>query len=56
VFSGRRFVDAAVNAGKPVVVINVGPTRADEVAACKVEMRLGEIMPLLADALAQVST
>ncbi len=51
VFSGRRFVYRAVERNVPVVVLNLGPTRADEVAAVKVEGRLGQVLPALADEL-----
>ncbi len=48
VYSGRRFVDRACDDGVPVVVVNVGPTRADDVAAAKLEGRLGAVLPRLA--------
>lgn len=51
VYSGRRFVYRAVRDGVPIVVINIGATRADDVAAVKVEARLGEALPGLADSL-----
>jgi len=53
VYSGRRFVDGAAKAGVPVAVMNSGPTRADDVAAVKVDGRLGEVLPRLAEALGQ---
>ena len=37
VYSGFRFVDMAVRAGKPVAAINLGRTRADGLLALKVE-------------------
>ncbi|MFC3520102.1 NAD-dependent protein deacetylase [Streptomonospora nanhaiensis] len=37
VLSGRRFVKRAAEQGKPVVVVNRGPTRGDALAALKVE-------------------
>lgn len=49
--SGYRFVTAVKAAGKPVVVINRGPTRADALADLRVEGRLGELLPQLADLL-----
>lgn len=52
VYSGRRFVYGAVEREIPIGVLNLGPTRADEVASAKVEGRLGEIVPRLAEALA----
>jgi NAD-dependent deacetylase sirtuin 4 len=52
VMSGLRFVLAARRSGKPVVIVNDGPTRADELAEFKVEGRLGELLPGLAALLA----
>ena len=37
VYSGFRFVEMAVRAGKPVAAVNLGRTRADEWLALKVE-------------------
>ena len=51
VYSGRRFVYRAQKDGVPIAVVNLGPTRADEMAAVKVEGRLGQVLPQLADAL-----
>lgn len=51
VFSGRRFVYRAVENDVPVAVVNLGPTRADEAAAVKVEGQLGDTLTTLADAL-----
>lgn len=48
VFSGRRFVYRAHDGGMPVGIINLGPTRADDLAAVKVEGRLGEVLPRMA--------
>lgn len=49
VFSGRRFVLRARDEGKPVVIVNVGPTRGDEDATCKVEAQLGTVLPHVAE-------
>ena len=35
--SGMRFARAASKAGKPIVIVNVGPTKADELALAKIE-------------------
>jgi NAD-dependent SIR2 family protein deacetylase len=35
--SGMRFARAANKAGKPIVIVNVGPTRADDIAVAKIE-------------------
>ena len=51
VYSGRRFIYRARDEGVPIAVINLGPTRADEVAAAKVEDRLGRVLPRVAHAL-----
>jgi len=52
VFSGRRFVYGAREAGVPVAIVNAGPTRADDLADVKVDGRLGDVLPSLARALA----
>ena len=44
-FSGYRIVLQAVDAKKPIAIINIGETRADEHANIKVEGRCGEILP-----------
>jgi len=51
VFSGRRFVLRASKEGRPVAIVNVGPTRGDETAALKVEGRVGRVLPRLAETL-----
>lgn len=35
--SGMRFARAAAKAGKPIVIVNLGPTKADELAVAKIE-------------------
>lgn len=52
VYSGRRFVYGARKAGIPVAVVTLGPTRCDDIAAVKLEARLGEILPRVAEELA----
>jgi NAD-dependent SIR2 family protein deacetylase len=51
VFSGFRFVERAARDGKPVAIVNEGQTRGDGMAALRIEGRLGEVLPLLAEAL-----
>ncbi|MBW3572798.1 MAG: NAD-dependent protein deacetylase [Gemmatimonadetes bacterium] len=51
VYSGRRFIYRAQQQGVPIGIINIGPTRADPMAAAKVEGPLGRILPQLAQAL-----
>ncbi len=48
VYSGRRFIYRAGEIGRPIAVMNVGPTRADDVAAVKVEAPLGAALPAVA--------
>lgn len=52
VFSGFRFVRRARERGIPVAIVNLGPTRGDELAALRVEGRLGEVLPAVAEELA----
>jgi NAD-dependent SIR2 family protein deacetylase len=51
VYSGRRFIHRAGRDGVPIAVVNDGATRADELAAVKVEARLGRALPALVRAL-----
>ncbi|HEU5223798.1 MAG TPA: Sir2 family NAD-dependent protein deacetylase [Candidatus Lumbricidophila sp.] len=46
--SGMRLVELARKQGKPVVVVNLGPTRADQVATVKVPAGTSEVLPRLA--------
>jgi NAD-dependent SIR2 family protein deacetylase len=48
VYSGRRFIYRAGEIGMPIAVMNVGPTRADDVAAVKIEAPLGAALPAVA--------
>jgi NAD-dependent deacetylase sirtuin 4 len=48
VWSAYRLVKAAVQAGARLAIINVGPTRADDLAHVKVEALAGEVMMRLA--------
>ena len=51
VYSGRRFVYRACRDGVPIAIVNRGPTRADDVAAAKIDGALGTVLPALADTL-----
>ncbi|MEE4545115.1 NAD-dependent protein deacetylase [Streptomyces sp. V4-01] len=51
VMSGLRFVRHAAKQGKPVVIVNQGPTRGDELAALRVALPLGATLTALADRL-----
>jgi NAD-dependent SIR2 family protein deacetylase len=48
VYSGFRFVRHAAGRGIPVAILNQGPTRADELAAVRVQARAGAVLPALA--------
>jgi NAD+-dependent protein deacetylase sirtuin 4 len=52
VYSGRRFVYRAEQDGVPIAIVNLGPTRADDVAAARVDGNLGVVLPRVAAALA----
>lgn len=43
-FSGYRIVLQAVDAVKPIAIVNIGETRADEHAQLKVPGRCGEVL------------
>lgn len=47
VYSGYRFVEEAVKAGKPVAAVNRGRTRADAVLTLKLEKEVGEAINAL---------
>ncbi|MGB3482822.1 MAG: NAD-dependent protein deacetylase [Mycobacterium sp.] len=51
VFSGYRFVRHAAATGKPVAIVNRGPTRGDDQATVKVNSGCAEMLTLLADEL-----
>jgi NAD-dependent deacetylase sirtuin 4 len=55
VYSGFRFVRRASERGIPVAIVNRGPTRADALAAVKLDAAVGEALPLLAARLAGAS-
>ncbi|CAN5659739.1 NAD-dependent protein deacetylase [soil metagenome] len=55
VYSGRRFVYRAQKESVPIGIINLGPTRADEMAQAKVEGQLGRVLPQLAESLLRAS-
>lgn len=47
VYSGFRFVRRAAQSGKPVAIINIGPTRGDDLAAIRIEAATGETLSRL---------
>jgi NAD+-dependent protein deacetylase sirtuin 4 len=51
VYSGFRFVERAARDGKPVAIVNEGETRGDSLAALRLDLPLGEALPLLASLL-----
>jgi NAD+-dependent protein deacetylase sirtuin 4 len=53
VFSGYRFVLRAAERHMPIAMVNLGESRGDELADVRVEARLGEVLPRLAEGLAQ---
>ncbi|HYK04341.1 MAG TPA: NAD-dependent protein deacetylase [Thermoanaerobaculia bacterium] len=44
VWSGFRFAKRAAERGIPIAIVNIGPTRADELATLKVEARCGAVL------------
>nr|WP_131102720.1 Sir2 family NAD-dependent protein deacetylase [Streptomonospora litoralis] len=50
VLSGRRFVKRAADQGKPVVIVNRGPTRSDALAALTVDAGCSAVLSALAGA------
>ena len=56
VMSGLRFVRHASKTGKPIVIINRGPTRGDEFATLKIEAGVSEALSYLATHLPEAST
>ena len=48
VFSGRRFVLRAAAAGIPVVIVNQGPTRGDDLADVRIQAPLGVTLEAIA--------
>jgi NAD+-dependent protein deacetylase sirtuin 4 len=51
VFSGFRFVRRANEKSIPVAIVNLGTTRGDDLATLRLDARLGDILPRLAQAL-----
>lgn len=47
VFSGYRLVLATHELGKPVAIVNIGPTRGDEKATVKLSAKCGDVVPKL---------
>jgi NAD+-dependent protein deacetylase sirtuin 4 len=51
VFSGFRFARRAAQRGLPIAIINLGPSRADDLASLVIDAPAGEVLPALAAAL-----
>ena len=51
VYSGYRFAVQAHEESKPVAIINLGPCRADALAAVRIDAPLGEALPRVAEVL-----
>lgn len=49
VWSGYRFCREAARVGKPIAVVNLGKTRADDLADLKVDRECGEVLGRLRD-------
>jgi NAD-dependent SIR2 family protein deacetylase len=49
--TGMRLVERARRAGKPIIIINRGPTKADSVATVRIEAGTSEALSLLVDQL-----
>jgi NAD-dependent SIR2 family protein deacetylase len=51
VWSGFRFVKRAAERGIPIAIVNVGPTRGDELASLKIEAKCGLTLSAVAGAI-----
>ena len=45
--SGMRFARMAHKAGKPIIIVNIGPTKADELAIAKVDANTSDALEVL---------
>ena len=45
VFSGYRFVLKAAKEGRPIAIVNLGPTRGDAHASCCIDQQAGSVLP-----------
>lgn len=50
VWSGFRFVKRASERGLPIAIVNVGPTRGDDLATLKIESKCGPLLSAAIDA------
>jgi NAD-dependent SIR2 family protein deacetylase len=49
VYSGRRFVTHAHKIGLPIIIVNQGETKADDLASVRIDAALGETLTALTD-------
>jgi NAD-dependent SIR2 family protein deacetylase len=56
VWSGFRFVKRAAERGIPIAIVNIGPTRGDDLATLKVEGKCGEVLSEVVQSLAPFSS
>ena len=54
VWSGFRFAKRAAERGIPLAIVNIGPTRADDLAALKIEARCGALLTAAVEAVGVV--
>lgn len=47
VYSGRRFLMHAHKLGKPIAIVNAGPTRGDEFASIRIDADVCDVLPSL---------
>lgn len=52
-YSAYRLVKAAIEQGKPCLIINKGPTRADDIVEDKIELGTSEVLRRVAEDLAR---
>jgi NAD-dependent SIR2 family protein deacetylase len=45
--SGMRFARMAHKGGKPIIIVNIGPTKADELAIAKVDANTSDALEVL---------
>ena len=50
VWSGFRFAKRAAERRIPIAIVNIGPTRADDLATLKIEEKCGEVLRAILDA------
>lgn len=47
VYSGYKFILTAQEKKLPIAILNIGPTRSDNLASLKLDSRCGELLPLI---------